>query len=476
MAALSASVLVALYAFLWVRSRKNPLFLAGAAAFLGLGRSMYINIVPDQILRQVAFVSVTTGDVLFAAVVLGWVYARGRRPALRVHLSHRWMVIGVCVAYFLALELALSYENVAGLHPTLIVSARDWFYIPFGFLLTLDVLRRFTPHEVVQFVSVLSLATTLLMLLYIASAIGIPVFPYPKYLTTSFLGTTIIRDSSTFPYWIALAWGYYLTLPKKNAWVFAALGILAAGTLLSYTRSWVLGLAAIVVLAVILQFLQQERRVRALALLAAAVTLLAIFLAGGPALVPAQFDYLSSRFGLINSPARALSDHNAQLRLELFRQAQKAGAQVDSLFGAGLSDSATPAYSRGNSYDSDWIRIVWRTGWAGVSVLAMPFLLAISWGMRGFLRERGSTESGMLLLAGTLATIFSFAHSFTFLTYFWWPALSLFPVALIAYASGVPAGLPARGSGASVPHFEVHKHKPTGDRGRLVTMNHDSAT
>jgi len=49
---------------------------------------------------------------------------------------------------------------------------------------------------------------------------------------------------------------------------------------------------------------------------------------------------------------------------------------------------------------------------------------------------------------------FSFAISFTALAYLWWPALSLFSVALIAYAMGIPVVRSARGSSASAPHRE----------------------
>jgi len=443
MTALSLAAVVALFAFLLVRSLKNPLFLAGAAAFLGLGRSAYINIVPDQVLRQVASASVTTGDVLFATVVLGWLYARQRRPAVCARLSSRWLVLGVCIGYFLAFELVLTLLHPGGFHPSLLASTRDWFYIPIGFILTLDVLRRFTAQEIVQYVSVLSLFTTCLMVLYIASALRLPVYPYPKYLVTSFSGTTIIRDFTTFPIWLGLAWAYYLSQAKRSVWAFAALAVLAVGTLLSYTRSLILGLAVIVVLAVILQMVHKGRRARALAIAAAGVAGLAIFFVGGPVLAPAQYAFLANRMGEVNQPGQVLSASNVQSRIKAFSRAQQVGARVDSVFGAGLFDPATSARTRNyNSSDSDWIRIVYRTGLAGVIVLAIPLLLTIIWGLGGFLRLGDSAERGTLLLTGVLATTFSIATRFTSLTYFWWPALSLFSVALVAYAVGIPADEP----------------------------------
>jgi len=454
MAALTPAALVVLLAFLWLRSRKNPLFLAGAAAFIGLGRSAYINIVPDQVLRQVGPLELTAGDVLFAALVLGWLYARQRRAALRVRLSSKWVVLGVCVAYFLALELALVYANAGGFHPMLILLSRNWFYIPCGYLLTLDILRRFTADETAQYVGVLSLFTTCLMVLYIASALGAPIYPYSKYLATSFAGTAIIRDFTTFPIWMGLAWAYYLSQPKRSAWAYVALAVLAAGTLLSYTRSLILELAVVVLLVVILQMVQQARRAQALIIAVVAVAFLGILLVGGPVLAPAQYKYLGARLGEVDQPGKALSNANVrQYRLQLFERAQKAGAQVDHLLGAGLLDPTTSVASQQyNSYDSDWIRIVYYTGWAGVAVLAMPLVLAIVWGVKRFVSRGGSAGSGTLLLTGVLATVFSFAVRFTGQVYFWWPAVSLFPVALVAYGLGIPAVGSARDSGASVPH------------------------
>ena len=409
---------------------------------------------PDQILRDVGPLQLTAGDLLFAAVVLGWMYARRHRSVLRVRLSSKWLVLGVCVGCFLAFELALAYANAAGFHPMIFLLSRDWFYIPFGYLMILDILRRFTADEIGQYVGVLSLFTTCLMVVYIASALGAPVYPYPKYLTTSVADTAIIRDFTTFPIWMGLAWAYYLSQPKRTGWAFVALAVLAAGTLLSYTRSLILELAAIAVLAVILQMVQQARRVRAVVLAAVAVAFLGILLVGGPVLAPAQYKYLTARFGEIDQPGKVLSKNDSlEYRLQLFQGAQKAGAQVSPLLGTHLFDPATSATTQQHgSYDSDWIRIVFYTGWAGVAALAIPLVLAIISGARGFLGGGGLGGSSTLLLTAVLATVFSFAVRFTGLVYFWWPAVSLFPVALVAYGLGIPAVGSARDSGASVPH------------------------
>lgn len=447
MAALSLVVLAGLFVFLGLRSRRNPLFLAGAAAFVGMGRSVFIDIVPDQVLRQVASVSITTGDVLFGVVVLGWVYARRRRPAPRVRLSSRWTILGVGIAYFLALELALSFTNSASFHPTLVLSPRDWFYIPCGYLLTLDILRRFTADEIVEYVGILSLFATCLMVLYIVSALGLPVYPFPKHLDTSSLGIAIVRDFTTFPIWIGLAWAYYLSHPKKSVWVFAALAVLAAGTLLTYTRSLTLILAASAGLAIALLIARRGQRRRALFVAAASAALAVAVLVGGPALAPTQYGYLSARFASSAQSGSVLTGGTLGGRIDWFKQAHAAGSLVDPVFGAGLFAPSEGNGRSFDSYDSDWIRIVFRTGWAGVVVFAVPLILAIWWGVWAFLRQGSSSTASRLLLTAVLATTFYALGRFTTITYFWWPALSLFPVALIAHAAGRPLAGAAPASG-----------------------------
>jgi len=435
---LSAAAVGVLSAFLGWRARRNPLFLAGAAAFLALGRSAFIDIVPDQVLSSTTGFSVMTGDVFFAAVALGWFYARRRRPAPRVRLSARWVALGLCVLFFLGLELALTLASSGGFHPTSLLGTRDWFYIPIGYLLTLDILRRFTADETVQYVGVLSLLTTCLMVLYIASAMNIPVYPFPKSVTTSVGGTTIIRDFTTLPIWLGLAWGYYLSRPKKNGWVFAALAALAGGTMLTYTRSYILIMAAITGLAIVLLMARRGQRARALVVGAASAVLAVAVLVGGPTLAPAQYGYLSSRFGSDIASGAVLTGGTLGGRITWFRQARAAGALVDPVFGAGLFAASRSNGRSLDSYDSDWIRIVFRTGWAGVVVFAAPLILAMWWGVGAFLRRGASSTTSRLLLTAVLATAFYALSRLTTITYFWWPALSLFPVALMAYAAERP--------------------------------------
>jgi len=125
---------------------------------------------------------------------------------------------------------------------------------------------------------------------------------------------------------------------------------------------------------------------------------------------------------------------------------------VDPVFGAGLFDvSPVIASQRFYSWDSDWIRIAYRTGWAGIVVFAGPLLFALLWGIWAYLRRPFSPTTSPLLLLGALVIALSLTMRFTGLVYFWWPALSLFPVALIAYAEGVPVVAPARALRAGKP-------------------------
>ena len=442
MLALSVAAAAVLLVFLTLWSRHNPLFLAGGAVFFALGRSAFIDMTPDQVLRQMSSLSVTTGDVVFLLLVLGWFYARRRRRAARLRLSPKWAILGLCVLFFLTLEYALTAAGGAGIHITQALVTRDWFYIPVGYLLALDLFRRFTAEEIQEYVTVLSLLCTCLMVLYIAAALNLPVYPYPKYLTTSFGGSTIVRDFTTLPVWAGLAWCYFLAKPHKSWWTFVALAVLSCGALLSYTRSLVLALVFTAVLATVLMAIRRGQRDQAVTIAIAGSLLAFIVIVGGSIAAPAQFGYFQDRLSSVSTVQGALNTPNAVLRQHLFRQAARAGEAVDTLFGAGLFDASPNGdATQYRSYDSDWIRIVYRTGPLGVVVFAAPLGLALWWGLRELLRRGRQRPTDPLLMTGVLVTVLSVILRFTGLTYFWWPALALFPLALIACATGtrVPA-------------------------------------
>jgi hypothetical protein len=56
-----AAAAVVLLAFLARRARWNPMFLAGAAAFVALGHSAFIDLVPDQTVGHLAGQSIMHG-------------------------------------------------------------------------------------------------------------------------------------------------------------------------------------------------------------------------------------------------------------------------------------------------------------------------------------------------------------------------------------------------------------------------------
>jgi len=430
---LSLAASAALMVFLAVRSRRNPLFLAGAAAFIALGRAAFVDIVPDQVLLSP--MSIKTSDLVFAMLALGWLYARRSRPTPCVGIRARWAWLAGLLAVFLALEFALTFSGLPGFHPMTFLPTRDWVFIPLGYLMTLDILRRFSARETAEYVGVLCLLSTLLMVLYIASALNVPAYPYPKFLTTSYGGVTIIRDFTTFPIWSGLAWGYYLSRPEKTGWVLAALAVLAAGSLLTYTRSLILIAVGVAVLAALLHVAHRDLRARALVVWGPVLLLALGVVIAGPALMPAQFGYLESRFGTIQYSGTSISDRNIDIRMQRFERARQAAALVDPVFGAGLLNASSGGREH-DSYDSDWIRIIYRTGWAGVVVFLAPLILGLWWGAREFLRQPAGGPMHTLLLMGVLTTSFGLAGRFTGIAYFYWPALSLFTLAVIAYASG----------------------------------------
>ena len=444
---LSMAAVVALLAFLVVRSRTNPLFLAGAATFFVLGRAVFIDVVPNQ---QLLSTPLTTGDMVFVILGLGLLYARRLRPAPRADVRARWVWLAAVLVIFIVLELALTLSNQA-FHPTRVLPVRDWLFIPIGYVMMLDILRRFSAREVEEYLGGLCLVTTLLMVLYIASALNVPVYPYAKYFTTTYGGVTITRDFSTLPLWAGVAWAYYLSRPMKSWRVLAALGILAIGMILTYTRSVVLVEAGVAVLAALLHMAHRDLRSRSLAVAGPLLLLMVGVVLVTAAVLPAQYGYLQSRFQLIRiGGGTSVSDRNLGLRTMAFEAARRAGAEVDPVFGAGLFDSSP----NGSGYvhdsaDSDWIRIIFRAGWAGVAVFLAPLLIGLWWGVRQFLTEPADhVPRRVILLTGLLSLSGALGLQFTGLMYFMWPVLSLFALALVAYAASLPALSDSAASGS----------------------------
>lgn len=440
MSLVSAIVFVGLLIFLGMRSRRNPLFLAGAAVFLVLGRSVFIDFYPYQSLLGSGPLSVTTGDLLMAVATLGWLYARARRPIVRVRIAPVWAVLGILVAAFLALEFALAWAGATELHPTYIVATRDWFYIPLGYMMTLDVLRRFTTGETAQFIGVLSFFTVCASGLYIASAFNLPIYPYEKTLTMTLGGTTIIRDFSTLPYWFGLAWCHYLSQSRKSVWTYVALTVVACGVLATYTRSLLALLVLTAILATVLLMARQGQRTRAVIVGVVCAALAVVVLVLGPVVAPAQLGYLQGRFGGLAQSRSFSDDPTTQGRLRDFERARAAGARIDPYFGAGLFDPSERLYGRRYwNLDSDWIGIVYRTGWAGIIVLALPLAVGLWRGIHGFMTRESSSLATTLLLIGSLSTAWFVGWRFGSTVYLWWPAVSLLTVALIARAEAPSA-------------------------------------
>jgi len=434
------AAVAALGAFLTLRSRRNPLFLAGAAAWLVLGRSLYMDIVPWRTVAVVWSIAVTSGDLIFAAAALGWVYARRRRPMPCVRLAPIWVVLGILIASFLTLELVLAAVTAGDVHPTMMLATREWFYIPLGYLIALDVLRRFTLDETEQYVGVLSAFTVCAFVLYIASALNVPIYPYEKYLATSYGSTTVVRDFLTIPFWAGLAWSYYLSQPRKGVWTYVAMAVVACGLLFSYTRSFLALLVVTTLLAAGLFLAGRGQRARGVIVGVAVVTLAVAVLVLGPVVAPAQFGYYGERLGGTASVGSVPLDANAQGRLESFAAARAAGARVDPYLGTGLPAPAGSLY--GQMYinaDSDWISIVYHSGLVGILVFASPFAVALWRGFAGFRREEPSSTAGTLLLTAMLATVWLLGWRFASAVYMWWPAVSLLSVALVARAEAVAA-------------------------------------
>lgn len=428
---------------------------------LAFGRSIFLDIAPYRAAALPFFIGrfsaiftvVDIQDILVLALVGGWLYAMRVRPRPRLRSLHGWRFFIACLAGFLALELALSVFDSGTFDAAAIAGTRVWFYIPLGFMLTVDTFRRFSKDEVLEFLGFVSWLTVFVMLVYSAAALGWSLYPYPKYLSLTIEGTLIVRDFTTFPFWTGLAIAYFLTLPRHGPKAVLALTLLALGCFFTYTRSYVLGAVFVTLVYIVLTAMIGHRGLRTIAYVVAAAAILVGLGVALALLAPTQLGYFQARMQEIGSPVKIATVGNVQFRTDQFARAYEAGADTSALFGAGLIDDVPAAIqARYLSYDSDWTYMVNRLGPVGLGFMALPLLVAVVACIRTIAGRSGlgaSKQLGMLLL---LMLVFAVMMRFFSILTLWWYPFGLWSVALVALNSSgafVPSGAPSGDRGVS---------------------------
>ena len=409
------------------------MLLCGLPFAIALGRSAFINLLPTTQLIGVGSHSLGAQDLLFGSLGLCWLLSKHWRRDVEAPVIDGWWVLGGLILFFLVAELIIQIAGLGRLSAGAIIDARDWFYVPLGFLLMLDMLRRFTAAEAHDLIRLLSRVTVVLTIFYVANSSGAKIYPYQVYQSITYGGTTFARDFTTLSIWMGLALAYYLARPRVTAETVIGLLILATGCFFSFTRSTVLTVGLMVMLAILLSAWKRGSYRRAIAIIVSGAVIVLLAFTVLPVVAPAQYAYVGARFTQLGSVTAAGHTRDLVIRTDKFDAARRAGAKVDPQLGAGLLDlgavSSASAYS--TSYDSDWITIVYQFGPVGLAIFGLPLVVALFSALRSFFRS-GDELSANLSLALLLFAVWALVIRFVSVIYIWWFALGLVGVALIA--------------------------------------------
>ncbi len=372
-------------------------------------------------------------DLLVILLVLAWLYVRQKRPN-RQRLSPNLdvMATGLLLGLLLV-QLPLGWINAQALNLGAVLGSKQYFYFPLSFFVWGDILRRFTRDEVWQFLSTLSLLTISLMVLYGLSAIGFDVYPQAPYQTMIVGSSKVVRDFLTFPYWTKLAIAFWLvqfSQRKAGLHSILALGVLAAGTLLSLTRSYVFPLGVIIAIAGSYSALKLRGvyRLRNQIVMVVAgigvIVLLSLY-------APANIAFLAERVGELHT--QGISGSSLGARFQIFGKLDNFIGQADPVFGVGFTKTNTldiklaPVTFWG---DMMWLSILVRLGWTGTIALATVLMIAL-WNSFALMLKHDSSRSQMGLLL-FMVMVWDVGRTFTSEGYLWFTAASTLPLAMIA--------------------------------------------
>jgi hypothetical protein len=305
-------------------------------------------------------------------------------------------------------------------------------------LVWFDLIRRFTRDEIWIFLDAIINVTAILCILYVASGLGIKVYPYDPYQVVTYGQAVVIRDYLTFPYWTILGLSFLMAsmLVREIRGIdMMKLAILSLACLFVLTRStFIMGVVAftlaLLINAIPLNRLQQTTaKSIVLFLLILIVSSLTIFL------FPNQVNFFRERMD--RAITMDLDEPNLASRMNALVFANDIIRSIDPVWGLGgpgvrnenvnfLEQLGTMGYIFG---DSMWFELLLITGWSGVIGLAVLLLFnALNAAGMSF---RNATSSRLIGLTALIFIVWTFGRSFASEGFFTLAFAGTLPIALL---------------------------------------------
>ena len=387
-------------------------------------------------------------DVLFLMVLFSWIYMRWRRPVVK---PWKWNIVIVLIVFFAGLiffEMVFGLIQGSDIKLGVIVLIRPYIYLPLGFLIWMDILRRVTSDEFFNWLKSISWLTVGLTVLYIFSAMGMKIYPDEPYQLISVGSAIVIRDFVTFPHWVFLSIFTLLSeigFKKLSSIHFLiniiGVSVLLSGILFSLTRSVIFSVMFCVALLMLFVLLRMRNRKKILVFMVLIIFFLSILIIAQ--IAPANWQTLTDRFSSLDNN---LMGGSLGFRLMKFNELQEYLNNKNIFFGVGLNPTALTRSQGPITYWGDmmWFTVLFYFGWVGMGIVIFVLIFSLIQSGRGAL-VLGQKDLAISWIFFLLC-IFYLITSLTTESYFMFYAVSFFGI----------AGVTVQESGLWVKEGQIH--------------------
>jgi O-antigen ligase len=278
-----------------------------------------------------------------------------------------------------------------------------------GYFLIRDIVGHATRREAVMFLGALVLANAAAAVLFILhQGLHVTIYTGGEHSTITFGGEVITRTHYFAPRLVVLAIAFVLARRRWTLQWTLVLLITLASVLVTYTRSLLLIVIAILLITLFAREMKQPTATRLLKRVLGVVCVGIVLLWSFATFLPTESHYLESRLaGLATNPTGS-QDSSLRYRSGFLSLTVAIVKRTDPVFGVGFPQPASiPSAAQVETWGADmaWITVVYRLGFAGVFVFGSLF---IGFGVRAlllFMRGTGDREYlGLIFLVALVAS------------------------------------------------------------------------
>ena len=422
---------VGLVAYCLHAARTNIAALCGLPLIIYLGRSAYLDTFAWSF--QVGRVFVVWSDVVFAGMLIVWLYIHMRRVKARPpHVGLLAIIAAVFFVYALY-EWASTVSGGMGYFGAML-TARSWLYIPFGFFLWSGIFRRLSDEEIDGLIRLLVVSSLPLLALYCLSALNVHVYVLPPHGVVNVAGGTVVRDFLTLSPFATWVLAYFLARPRRSIWWLAAVGLAVLAETLTFSRSMIIPMVGCMVIAALYHLVKARQLSSALEDVLAVVVGLAVMAFAVSVVSPAAKTFLTQRLQQVGQATDSTSTFSYRMNMLDAAVTDVIGPQHRYLglgahaFEAMDLTAITSAIGLFNVYDMMWVLVALQLGLVGIVILACLVAVALmqsvwlAWPRRAAASDEEAAADGgddrswislfLLLVMVQLAAVTFFSESF----------------------------------------------------------------